>query len=286
MFEQIINQGVLFYAIAGICGIGVFSSLIVNSIYGRLVKDSNNMLTPKTKLMKQMKQKFEGSYKLNESINNISVFIHKWMQKYKVVGISLHKLERVSFYMMGISLLVGVVGVYLAIEYEQDIATLINYIGAGVGSLLILISLKGIGDYTYKQEVIITNIRDYLENSLLNRLSIESKEKAKERRVRERQLEENIDTKPEFVQIIQSEEIEEIQERKSLLQAVNEKAIQAAAALQEKKLQEDIERMRQSMNEIAASKVNQNIENKEILKSMTPQRQEEVIREILKEFLA
>ena len=274
MFEQIINQGVLFYLIAGICGVGVCSSLLVNIVYGKLVKDSSNMLTPRTKLMKQMKQKFESSYKLNENINNVSVFIHKWIQKYKVLGMGLHKLERVSFYMMGSSLLFGGIGVYLAVEYEQDISILINHMGAGIGSFLILVAMKGIGDYTYKQERIITNIRDYLENSLLNRLCTDNKEKVRRRSQLEAEPELEVELKAE------------VEESQTLLQAVNEKVIKTAEALQEKKLQENIEHMRQSMNEIAASKVSQNAENKEILKSMDPKRQEEVIREILKEFLS
>jgi|GEM_PF-2374211 len=307
MFEQIINHGVLFYVIAGICGIGVVSSLLVNFLYGRLVKDANNMVSPKTKVMKQLKQKFENSYKLNENINNVPVFINKWIQSYKVMGVSVHKLNRTSIYMMAISLLLSGTGLYFARDFGNTLQVQINYIAAGCASLLLLVAGRGFGDFTYKRELIFTNVRDYLENSLMNRLQYDNRNSVKERRVKERKLEgqaveaERIQTPvPEIVappasavgdsaransDIIHFEE----NKNRSLtgkVNKVNSKGSKAAEKSNERKLQDNIDRMKQSMSEIAASSSQQNPSNKEILQSMDPRRQEEVIREILKEFLS
>jgi hypothetical protein len=175
MLEKIMNQGTLLYVIAGICGVGVLSNLLAGFLYRRLIKDSRNMASPKRKFIREVKSQFENNFKMNESVNNISVFVEKWMGKYKFLGINLRKMRRVSSYAMAACFLIGsIIGTYLSYLDGFSFAAGAVYYGAGIASVIILATVRGITDLKYKEEVVVLHMKDFFENSLVNRLNREN----------------------------------------------------------------------------------------------------------------
>lgn len=342
MLEKIFNQDTIIYVIAGICGVGVVTNLLMSFLYSRLVKDAKNLVSPRTKFMKNMKSGFESQYRMNEGVNNISAFIDKWMERYKILGLDVHKFRRISSYAMMISLLLGVgVGSYLPYKNEMELALSLPYYGAGIASFLILFSVRMIADLSYKRQTIVLHATEFFENSMANRLSreiridqeverlkaeketaeLKTAKEAKNQNHRERiqpeyhrevaaaKAMEEGEIQQESSNLVDEERaitlkeakripIREIQTIKPVplkvvkpMQGKSKKIFDAGTSRNKEKLSkrevdENVARMRESMSQIAAGNAEQRSKNREILKSMNQEEQEEVIRSILKEYLS
>lgn len=164
------NRGYVVYVILGVAFAGFLSRFIAGAVYDSLMKDTENFAKAKGKFVKQVKLKYENSYKLNLSIHNNDAFVDKLMANYKLCGISLHGFRKASgtlglfcVILLGFQAAIGgVAGLSMA---EQ----LWNALHGMIALILLLFSCRII-DLNYKHQVVRTNLLDYLENSLKNRM--------------------------------------------------------------------------------------------------------------------
>ena len=164
------DTNALMYVMVGIGILGILSKLILAFLYSRLMKDAENMSMAKTRLMKQMKLKFENCYRLNLGVKNVTVFVDKYLHKYKLMGISLHRMGGFMNLSMMICVFLGCFGsVYKFFNgYKLELA--VESFVLGVLLVIILFVLDTVIDVDYMQEVLMISIQDYLENYLVNRL--------------------------------------------------------------------------------------------------------------------
>ena len=107
MIQKWFDNYYIVYILGGLCGIGLLIKLITNFIYIRLVRASAIMGTSRNKLVKQMKLKFETFYKLKIGVNNVDIFVDKYVYKYKVCGLLLSTWDNVSGLMLVMCLLIA-----------------------------------------------------------------------------------------------------------------------------------------------------------------------------------
>lgn len=164
------NKGYVVYVILGVAFAGFLSRFIAGAVYDSLVKDTENFAKAKSKFVKQVKLKYENSYKLNLSIHNNDAFVDKLMASYKICGISLHGFRKVSgtlglfcVILLGFQAAIGGVAGLSATEQ------LWNGLHGMIALILLIFSCRII-DLNYKHELVRTNLLDYLENSLKNRM--------------------------------------------------------------------------------------------------------------------
>lgn len=355
MFEQFMNEGVFLYVIAGMCGVGVLSSLWLNLLYKKLLRDTQSMMSPGTKGLRDLKSQFENTFKLNGGVSDITSFIEKWMARYKTLGISLHKLKRISSYAMVGCLLFGpTLGIYLYTNNYLEIMEMIHYCAVGSAGFFALLGLRGICDWSYKGQIIKSNIKEFLENSFSYRLekeqrmAFEARKLKEEVRSRENQIKEAREVKEEVavsesskidtniseevstklvspIKIktirpipvrelnikkgeesfsdqekekentdsyqINQEKIESQEDMKSnKTVASHEKKLknkrEKETALSQIEMNKNIAKMRESMEQIAAGTEMDKDRKKELLRAMSKEEQEEIIKEIIKEYLS
>lgn len=164
------ENGILFYMMVGVGFLGGISRVVLLILYARFMKDVENIGMAKTGLIKQIKLKFENCYRLNYGVKNVNVFVDKYLYKYKMAGISLHRIEQILGQSMLMTLLLGSGGAVASFFYGYEVEMVVKYFAVGVFIVIFLAIIDGITDGEYLHEVLLISLQDYLENSLVNRL--------------------------------------------------------------------------------------------------------------------
>ncbi len=247
MLQTMAEQRVLFYAMTVVCVIGIFSQLLLNRVYAKLLLDTRNVGVPRGKFMKQLKQRFANCQRLNDEVSNVSVFIKRQIMEYKYWNMNLHQWQKMGAYAFVICAVLGGIGYYLTAQAETA-RTL--YLQGGIITCALLLIVEGVLDFRYKKKKLQTRLEDYLENT-------------------------GIGKEFEDVSLYDQRERENKKVSRRLEQSKGKKEKQEAK-----------ETVKEGMNEVAAETEEVRDKNAEILKQMDPKEQERIIREVLKEFLA
>ena len=83
---QLLQNGTALYLLVAICLIGLVSKLAANNSYKRMIKESNNMAMTKNKYLRNLKQKAEDAYRINQGIVNTEVYLEKQLFNAKIGG--------------------------------------------------------------------------------------------------------------------------------------------------------------------------------------------------------
>lgn len=169
--EELLKGDLIRYGIIVATVFSVIIKVIQTFIYIRLMEESENIPASKNKLIKQMKLKFENCYKLNLGVNNVHIFVDKYMYKHKIGGISVYHLNRIPIVLGWLSAVAGIVGGLIC--YLENYSTKMGslYEVYGIGCILVLKLVDVILDTGHKKNVVYTNIIDFFENSLQNHLT-------------------------------------------------------------------------------------------------------------------
>ena len=171
--KELFENNILIYIMAGLCGFGVLVKIFIQIIYKNLINASDNMANTKNKLMKLVKMKFEACYKLKIGVNNVDIFVDKYIYKYKFCGILLYTWENISGQILILCLLTGAVGAGLAVYYDCGRNAILSTFFIGLLTSALLIIFESFLNLPAKRNIIRINMKDYLENMFKVRLEHE-----------------------------------------------------------------------------------------------------------------
>lgn len=171
--KTVMDKGYFIYIIMGLAFIGILGKFIIGMVYDGLIKETENIPSSKNRLMKQIKLKFENCYKLNLGVNNIELFVDKYLYKYRQCGISMNQWKNLTKEIIFICLVLNLGGAAYELASGRDFRIIVWNLMLGLGVICLLLLTEQVVDLRHKQEVIKVNIIDYLENSLVNRLNHE-----------------------------------------------------------------------------------------------------------------
>lgn len=174
MIQEWFEKNYIIYALTGIGALGIVLKVITNLVYIRLVKASSSMTESKNKLIQQMKLKFEMFYKLKIGVNNVDIFVDKYVYKHKFCGLLLSTWENLSGLMLLICLLATPIVSILGLIKDCGESDILSTFFAGVSISAILLIVDNLFNISSKQKIIKLNIKDYLENYLKARLEQEA----------------------------------------------------------------------------------------------------------------
>lgn len=136
----------------------------------KLIRETENMSTTPNKSLQQLKLKFSSCCKLHEGISNIPVFVDKYINKIKVNGISLATLKHLSGQLVLLSVLISGIGACKGIILGESVIYVIPYYIISFLGLYCYFAISSLVDVSGKTKILRTNLIDYLENHLANRL--------------------------------------------------------------------------------------------------------------------
>ena len=150
MLEKIMDLQILLYSMAALGTLGAIGMLTTNLTYRRMLKStgSKNTGTKNT----------QGA----GSSQRISLK-EKWLRLWKTRDRLLHRMNRFVWYPSLLSTFLLVLSVFLnnRLGHAEGLPMLYLYIGAAVPAVLLL--LRQALDFSYKEELVMTSLADYVE---------------------------------------------------------------------------------------------------------------------------
>lgn len=275
--QQFLETGKALYLLAAICLLGMFGRLITRNLYKRLIKETDNMTLTKNKYLRDLKQKTESTYRLNGGIRNIRAYIEKQMYGYRFMGISLNGWGNVSAQLMFLNFFAGGVLAFASYWYRCDSYYVVLYGSAGIllGMLTMMVD-SGL-NLTERRQQLLAGMQDYMENTLLIRLSQESKTDP---------LNEEESTVQESARSSTRERTGStgLPERKRGGRNRREQVQVQTAEAADTTAKRDVDYLKQSLEQIAASREKRKADDSWI-KELNPE-ELQLIGEIIREYLA
>lgn len=150
--------------------LSIICQIMIGVIYQKMIKETDNMSSTNNKLLKQCKLKFANCYKLNDGVANIPVFVDKFIGKVSFMRISLSNIQHLSGQLMLLSVVAAGIGACREIINGETVGKVLPYYLVSFLGLYVYFSISGLVDLQGKKEKLKTNLVDYLENHMVNKL--------------------------------------------------------------------------------------------------------------------
>ena len=169
MLDIILERHILYVLMGIFTVVGLLSKIIVSTTLKKLVRAAGNMSKSSHPLMRLVRAKFEHACMVSDKVENVSVFVDKYLYEYRVLGFRIHSLQRVERVSVVLCLLSGAAGA-LAEYGLYGMSEEVLRLGGGGAALAIVIYLVQVStDEKYRLEAARNYMVDYLENVCLHR---------------------------------------------------------------------------------------------------------------------
>ena len=169
MLEAVMKYGVIFYAMGIVFVIGVVSKIVSHVTARKMVKAASEIQKSNHRLMRLLKAKFEHASMVSDKVQNVEVFVKKYLYEYKVLGIRFDTWRSMRQKTIWIILTLGIWGIFTSYQMEGMGEQTIRYVGATGIFAILLYSIHILSDESARVEVARTYIVDYLENVCIHR---------------------------------------------------------------------------------------------------------------------
>jgi len=169
MLEIIANNGISYVVAGGAAAVGVASKIVSNLSIKRMVYAAGNMSKSNHPLMRLVRAKFEHACMVSEKVENVGVFVDKYLYEHRTLGLKLHTWRRMQTLMAGICFVSGLLGAFLeySVNGMNDDVIRAGAYGGILGILVYLFHLTT--DEKYRLEAVRNYMVDYLENVCLHK---------------------------------------------------------------------------------------------------------------------
>ena len=164
MLEMLLDKKLLFVLMGMLTGLGVADKCIVSMTMKRMIEAAGSMSKSNHPLMRLVRAKFEHACMISDTVENVGVFVDKYLYEYKVCGLRLHSLRRLEKMCSGLLIVTGLAGAGITCQVYGmgDEALRMGAAGCGLGILVWLFHLTT--DENYCMEMAKNYMVDYLEN--------------------------------------------------------------------------------------------------------------------------
>lgn len=169
MLEAVIKYGIIFYAMGIVFVVGIISKMISHITARKMAKAASEIQKSNHRLMRLMKSKFEHASMVSDKVQNVEVFVKKYLYEYKVLGVRLDIWRSMRQRTIWFVLTLGACGTFGSYLLEGMGEQTIRYIGFTGAFAMILHSVHIMSDEANRLEVAKTYIVDYLENVCVHR---------------------------------------------------------------------------------------------------------------------
>ena len=159
--------------------VGILYQAAIGIIYQKMIQATDTLSGTENKLLAQCKERFVNSYKLNGGVANISVFVDKFINRIRVFGMSMNFMKHLSGQLMLAGVFVAGFGVCKGIIEGRKFIELLPFYIISLLGIYLYLSIMSIVDMPNRRKMLKTNITDYLENTVAQRLEHGIMEKEK-----------------------------------------------------------------------------------------------------------
>ena len=164
MLELMLDRHVIYVLMGMSTFAGVVSKVIVGRTLKKLVAAAESMGKRNHPLMRLVRAKFEHTCMISEKVENVGVFVDKYLYEYRVGGVRLHAWRRLQMAGAGLCLILGGVGAIISYRIKGATEQTAMIGGTGVALALIVFLVHMLTDEEYRLEAVRNYMVDYLEN--------------------------------------------------------------------------------------------------------------------------
>ncbi len=230
--------------------------------------------------------KYENAFRVNNGVNNPAALVDKYIYGYRFMGFSLRSWRRMGLHAAIVTVLAGAAGAGLTLWFELAAEQLLWYGVVGGSAMVLLGGTAFLTSTRYHEQVMYTNISDYLENTLSCRLKNECEAEAEVKAERRRQqAKQRLETEETQAQVLDQTDtgFSEAEPELQVAAAVAEpKKTKRRFRKKTKAAGDEIEQMKKSLDQIAADTT----ENHTPPRSLTKEEQQAIVEDILREYLS
>lgn len=170
MFEIFVRHPYLSMGAVATVFVSVFLQILIGNVLGRMVNEAENMSSTEDKQLKQCKLKFMNCYKMNEGMENVTVFVEHFLEKISIGKMKITYVHRISNQLMLFSILLSGLGAARGIVMHETIGQVLPfYIFAFLGLYIYYVATSFAGMEEKKLSLKFSLV-DYLENHMVGRL--------------------------------------------------------------------------------------------------------------------
>ena len=164
MLELMLDRHVIYVLMGMSAFAGVVSKVIVGRTLRKLVAAAESMGKSNHPLMRLVRAKFEHTCMISEKVENVGVFVDKYLYEYRVGGVRLHAWRRLQMAGAGLCLILGGVGAIISYRIKGATEQTAMIGGTGVALALIVFLVHMLTDEEYRLDAVRNYMVDYLEN--------------------------------------------------------------------------------------------------------------------------
>ena len=196
MLELMLDRHVIYVLMGMSAFAGVVSKVVVGRTLRKLVAAAESMGKSNHPLMRLVRAKFEHTCMISEKVENVGVFVDKYLYEYRVGGVRLNAWRRLQMAGAGLCLILGGVGAIISYRIKGATEQTAMIGGTGVAMALIVFLVHMLTDEEYRLEAVRNYMVDYLENIYQHRYEKTYKKEvlAEEARSAEARIEESART--------------------------------------------------------------------------------------------
>ena len=173
MLDRMMDQQFVLYVLTGVSAAVLLQKIIVSLLYRHLKKETDALPAANDRWIKQLKLKFENTYKVNNRMTDVEVFVDRQLAKLKFFRLGLYGMN--TFYRKAqlICILLGGCSYILAARAGRTMADCNTFFVMGILAAVFLQLLDSLSGNSRSEEVVKLNLTDYFENMLLPKLKQE-----------------------------------------------------------------------------------------------------------------
>lgn len=148
----------------------IICQILLGVTYYRLIHETENMSATKNKSLQKLKLKFTSCIQLRETIPNVPVFVDKFINQISIGKIPVSLLKHLSGQLTLLAVLVAGIGACIGIINDESFFMITPFYLISFLGLYLYFAAASLIDLPGKINILRTNLVDYLENHLANRL--------------------------------------------------------------------------------------------------------------------
>ncbi len=163
-------MSVLLYSILGLGAFCLLIKFLVSCMYASLIREAGKMGKSEHRLVKMLLSKFETCYQLKMGVENVEIFVDKYLNAYRIIGIHLSTWEVFGDVTFGVTLLLSLLSNLYITVMQYDRKTVMEFLLVGIAVCGVVLLEDMILNLRFKKKCLMVEIRDYLENIYKPRL--------------------------------------------------------------------------------------------------------------------
>ena len=166
MLQEWLTKGVFLYLMAGVCGAGAALKVMLSAYYNRQLHWTQRMEKARKRWLVRMRQYYEDCMDENGRVNNVDIFVDKYIEGKKFMGILLSTWDKIGgqawILCAGLLAVSAVSSVFYQVEREAVLFTFF----IGTWTVIVDIVVDNIANLVEKKKQIKRNLVDYFENRM------------------------------------------------------------------------------------------------------------------------